>query len=482
MLKAVLPYYEQHHQLKVPDGTIHEAIQLAKRYIKERKLPDAGLDLMDRTMAALRLVNDNGVRTIEDIKQQFHIWCEEEKGENPRSLEDWKWFYHQVQQDISPILWESIASEESPEAFRRVEQIREHFQNSLEKMARAASVKHTSVKKRDIAAIVSQKTGIPMGKVQSQERDRLLQMESVLCERVVGQDHAIRSISDAVLESRSGLGKAGQPVGSFFLLGPTGTGKTELAKSLAALLFQDENSMIRFDMSEFKEAHAAALLYGAPPGYVGYEEGGLLVNKIRQKPYSVVLFDEIEKAHASVFDVFLQILDEGKLHDKLGKEGDFSNALILFTSNIGSEFITQKFQEGEMPSPQDLLEKMSDHFRPEFLGRITEIIPFAPINESMAAKILGIQLKSLYSALEKQSIKLDISEAALKILAHRGYHPRFGARPLSGLIRTALRRPLSQKIIRGELKAGDTIQLILDQEQNLQWHIPTQCLLKAPEK
>ncbi|WP_162418437.1 ATP-dependent Clp protease ATP-binding subunit [Cyclobacterium roseum] len=482
MLKAVLPYYEQHHQLTVPDETVHEAIQLAKRYIKERKLPDAGLDLMDRTMAALRLVNDNGAKTIAGIEKQFQAWCEVEKSDNRHSLEDWKWFYQQVSQDISPILWESVASEENPESFHQVCQIQEHFQNSLEKMATAASIKHTTVEKRDIAAIVSQKTGIPIGKVQSQERDRLLQMESTLRQRVVGQDHAICSIADAVLESRSGLGKAGQPVGSFFFLGPTGTGKTELAKSLAGFLFEDETSMIRFDMSEFKEEHAAALLYGAPPGYVGYEEGGLLVNKIRQKPYSVVLFDEIEKAHASVFDVFLQILDEGKLHDKLGKEGDFSNALILFTSNIGSEFITQKFQKGEMPSPQDLLEKMSNHFRPEFLGRITEIIPFAPINESMAAKILNIQLKSLYSALEKQSIQLDISEAALKVLAHRGYHPRFGARPLSGLIRKELRRPLSKKLIGGELKAGDTIQLFLDHDQNLQWNMPAQRLLKAPEK
>lgn len=482
MLKAVLPYYEQHHQLEVPDTTIHEAIHLAKRYIKERKLPDAGLDLLDRTMAALRLVNDNGARSIADLKHQFEMWSEEQKGENPHSLEDWKWFYHQARQNISPLLWENIQFEKNPEDLFRVEEIQDHFQNSITKMAIAATEKHERVEKRDIAAIVSQKTGIPMGKVQSNERDRLLKMGSVLRERVVGQDHAITSVVDAVLESRSGLIKAGQPIGSFFLLGPTGTGKTELAKSLAEFLFQDETSMIRFDMSEFKEEHAAALLYGAPPGYVGYEEGGLLVNKIRQNPYSVVLFDEIEKAHSSVFDVFLQILDEGKMHDKLGKEGDFSNALILFTSNIGSQYITEKFQQEEMPASQDLLEQMSNHFRPEFLGRITEIIPFAPINELMASKILNIQLKSLYKALEQQSIKLEISVEALKTLAHRGYHPRFGARPLASLIRKELRRPLAQKIIRGELKAGDSIQLVLDLEQNLQWNITAQRLLKAPEK
>src|SRR5204863_4668317 len=197
-----------------------------------------------------------------------------------------------------------------------------------------------------------------------------------LKKRVVGQDHALKAVSDAILESRSGLNKKGQPIGSFFLLGPTGTGKTELAKSLAEFLFNDENALIRFDMSEFKEEHSAALLYGAPPGYVGYEEGGLLINKIRQQPYSVVLFDEIEKAHPSVFDIFLQIMDEGKLHDKLGKEGDFSNALIIFTSNIGSQYVVDAFSKGEIPSSNKLMETMANYFRPEFLGRLTEIIPF----------------------------------------------------------------------------------------------------------
>ncbi len=216
-------------------------------------------------------------------------------------------------------------------------------------------------------------------------------MESLLLKRVVGQDHALKILSDAIVENRSGLNKAGQPIGSFFLLGPTGTGKTELAKSMAELLFNDEKAMIRFDMSEFKEEHSAALLYGAPPGYVGYEEGGMLVNKIRQQPYTVVLFDEIEKAHQSVFDVFLQIMDEGKVHDKLGKEGDFSNALILFTSNIGSEEIVKQFEEGITPDSKKLMQIMSDSgkFRPEFLARITEIIPLPPLQN---------KLQNVYSA------------------------------------------------------------------------------------
>ena len=298
-----------------------------------------------------------------------------------------------------------------------------------------------------------------------------MNMESVLKQRVIGQDHAIKAISEAILESRSGLSKPGQPIGSFFFLGPTGTGKTELTKSLASFLFQDESFMIRFDMSEFKQEHSAALLYGAPPGYVGYEEGGLLVNKIRQKPYSVVLFDEIEKAHTSVFDTFLQIMDEGKLHDKLGKEGDFSNAVIIFTSNIGSQYIVDAFGSGEIPSSNKLMEIMAQHFRPEFLGRLTEIIPFAPMTEGMVRNILNVQLKSLLASLEKQGISLSISDNARSVLAQMGFTPKYGARPLTGVIRSQLRRPLSRKIISGEVGHGSIINLDTDKNNELLWQI-----------
>jgi ATP-dependent Clp protease ATP-binding subunit ClpA len=227
--------------------------------------------------------------------------------------------------------------------------------------------------------------------------------------------------------------------------------------------------MIRFDMSEFKEEHSAALLYGAPPGYVGYEEGGLLVNRIRQKPYSVVLFDEIEKAHTSVFDIFLQILDEGKLHDKLGKEGDFSNAVIIFTSNIGSQYVVDAFNNREVPPSAKLMEIMAQHFRPEFLGRLTEIIPFAPMTEVMVQNILHVQLQSLYAALEKQGITLSISDKASLVLARMGFTPRYGARPLSGVIRSQLRKPLSRRIISGEIARGSTVQLDVNEQDELVW-------------
>lgn len=309
----------------------------------------------------------------------------------------------------------------------------------------------------DLCAVIAQQTGIPMGKVQTQERDRLMGAEETMKQRVIGQDHAVKKVLDSVFESRSGLNKKGQPMGSFFFLGPTGTGKTELSKTLAQFLFGDESALIRFDMSEFKEEHSVALLYGAPPGYVGYEEGGLLVNKIRQNPYSVVLFDEIEKAHKSVFDLFLQILDEGKLHDRLGRVGDFSNALILFTSNIGSQFISKTFQEGRVPENSEMMEIMQDYFRPEFLARLTEIVPFAPISEETVTKIFGVHLKGLLKLLEEQDMHLEISDEVLRTIAMKGFNPAYGARPIIGNIRKDLRQPLSKMIIRGEIKAGDTV-------------------------
>ena len=313
----------------------------------------------------------------------------------------------------------------------------------------------------DLEGVVAKQTGIPLGKVQTSERDRLLGAEETLKQRVIGQDHAIKKVLDSVFESRSGLNKKGQPMGSFFFLGPTGTGKTELSKSLAAFLFGDESALLRFDMSEFKEEHSVALLYGAPPGYVGYEEGGLLVNKIRQNPYSVVLFDEIEKAHKSVFDLFLQILDEGKLHDRLGRVGDFSNALILFTSNIGSQFISKQFQAGEIPTNTQMMEIMQQYFRPEFLARLTEIVPFSPITEQTVVKIFDIHLKGLLKLLSEQEIRLEMSDEVKANIAMRGFDPQYGARQIIGNIRKELRHPLSKLIISGKVKGGDTVVVSL---------------------
>ena len=390
ILKGALPAYEEFHGIKIGEQVMEDAIRLAKRYLSEKALPDSAFDLIDRSMAALKIQNNK----VEDESQR-----------------------------------------------------------------------RTDLATADMEAVVAKQTGIPLGKVQTSERDRLLGAEDTLKERVIGQDHAIKKVLDSVFESRSGLNKKGQPMGSFFFLGPTGTGKTELSKALAAFLFGDESALVRFDMSEFKEEHSVALLYGAPPGYVGYEEGGLLVNKIRQNPYSVVLFDEIEKAHKSVFDLFLQILDEGKLHDRLGRVGDFSNALILFTSNIGSQYIAKKFQEGNIPTNTEMMDIMQQYFRPEFLARLTEIVPFSPITEQTVVKIFDIHLKGLLKLLNEQDIKLEMSDEVKAKVAMRGFDPQYGARQIIGNIRKDLRHPLSKLIIAGKVKGGDTVVVGVDGDE-----------------
>jgi len=390
ILKGIMPSYEEYHGLTVDETVMDESIRLAKRYLTEKSLPASAIDLIDRTMAHVKVENDLG-----DQEQ-----------------------------------------------------------------------KHTDLKAEDLTAVVAKQTGIPLGKVQTGERERLMGGEETLKKRVVGQDHAVKKVLDAVYEARSGLSKKGQPMGSFFFLGPTGTGKTELSKALAEFLFGDESALLRFDMSEFKEEHSVALLYGAPPGYVGYEEGGLLVNKIRQTPYSVVLFDEIEKAHKSVFDLFLQILDEGKLHDRLGRVGDFSNALILFTSNIGAQTIVEKFNSGVIPENNELMDIMQGYFRPEFLARLTEIVPFSPITDKTVTQIFDIHMKGLLKLLDEQDITLELTPEARQTIALRGYNQQYGARPILGIIRKELRHPISKMMIAGKVKAGDHIIVGLDEQGN----------------
>ena len=393
--------YEQYHNITLDGDVIPEIVRLAKRYMPERNLPASAIDLLDRSMASVKIEKE----------------------------------------------MEQTTNDES---------------NTI------------ILKKDEIRNVVAKMTGIPMGNSQSEERQRLSSAEDILHKRVVGQNHAIKSILDAVFESRSGLNKKGQPIGSFFFLGPTGTGKTELAKSLAEFLFNDDTSILRFDMSEYKEEHSVALLYGAPPGYVGYEEGGLLVNQIRQHPYSVVLFDEIEKAHRSVFDLFLQILDEGKLHDRLGRVGDFSNALIIFTSNIGSDYIFKSFGEGHVPTHDQMLEVMQGQFRPEFLARLTEIVPFSPITPEMIDRIFDIHIQNLLKMLREQNISLTIDESARKYVTKVGFNAHYGARPILGIIRKEIRRPLSKLIISGDINSGDRVTMKYNEEtKEIAWDIET---------
>ena len=458
MLNKIIPYYEKHHGLTVDIDAAPEAIRLARRFAKERSLPDAAIDLLDRTMASVKFAANTATTDLKKLDEALAALLAK-KEETLDLLGELKWFHKELNNKVSHVLTGQLDDETDINTLETAEAVADYLKDVLLRLTKLAEDIKSHVDKTDIAAMIAHKTGIPIGKLGGQERERLMGMEAILQKRVVGQDHAIKSLSEAILEARSGLNKQGQPIGSFFLLGPTGTGKTEVAKSLAEFLFQTESAMIRFDMSEFKEEHSAALLYGAPPGYVGYEEGGVLVNKIRQQPYAIVLFDEIEKAHPSVFDIFLQILDEGKMHDRLGKEGDFSNAVILFTSNIGAENIIQSFAKGVIPKSSDLLEIMANHFRPEFLARLTEIVPFAPISEKNVVKIFEIHVKSLHKSLERQGITLEVTPEAKEKIALMGFTPRYGARPLTGMIRTQLRRPLSKMIIAGEIGKGSHVKV-----------------------
>lgn len=469
ILDNCITQYEKFHDLKVNPEVNQTAIRLAKRYFSEKHLPESAIDMIDRTMALIKSTNDMAIKDIERIEGKL---SEIESSDKPESAkyEDAKWLYYEITNRISPIVVGKVELKEIT-AFKTYQDAIQYLKELLAQLKTNSKDRIQEMQPSHLLAVVAQKTGIPMGNIQSKERDRLVNAESIMKKRVVGQDHAIKIVLDSIYESRSGLNKKGQPMGSFFFLGPTGTGKTELAKSLADFLFQDETAILRFDMSEYKEEHSVALLYGAPPGYVGYEEGGLLVNQIRQKPYSVVLFDEIEKAHRSVFDLFLQILDEGKLHDRLGRVGDFSNALILFTSNIGSQYIFDSFAKGVVPTHNDMLEVMQGNFRPEFLARLTEIVPFSPINEKIVLMIFNIHLKGLLKSLEEQNITLEITDEAKKQIAMRGFNAQYGARPILGIIRKEIRRPLSKMIISGELKAGNTVSLSLDEENNLKWEI-----------
>lgn len=464
IVKGAVTTYEKYHGLDMDDNVINEAIRLSKRYMTEKAMPDSVFDLIDRTMALIKTMNDVSEKDLASVEEKVN-----RLKENPESLDDKRlmveqnWLHYELFNKINVLL---VAQLDDDTDFLKIptkEQRFEYLDQMIAKLKPLTLEKRTKVLDTDLLAVVAKQTGIPMGKVQSKEREKLVNAEEILKRRVVGQDHAIKIILDSIYESRSGLNKKGQPMGSFFFLGPTGTGKTELSKALAEFLFQEESSLIRFDMSEFKEEHSVALLYGAPPGYVGYEEGGLLVNKIRQKPYSVVLFDEIEKAHKSVFDLFLQILDEGKLHDRLGRVGDFSNALILFTSNIGSKFIVDSFEKGVIPKNSDLMTIMQDYFRPEFLGRLTEIVPFSPITPATVTRIFSIHLKGLVKLLTEQNINFKIDDETKQAIAMMDFSPQFGARPIIGTIRKELRRPLSKMIISGKLKSGDTVEVKMEE-------------------
>lgn len=450
---------EKHYKIEILDEVISEAIGLSKRFYKEKKLPYGAIDLMDRTASAVTVSNNNSLAEIVKLKEDIAD-CDANDESKINLLNK------EIYNRISCVVLSKIDAVENKKNDKKIVLTYQDIEKLGAAIEQIAKDKFVKIAKQEIMAVVSNATGIPLGKINSGEKEKLLTIEDKLQERVKGQAHAIKTLSEAIIESRSGLSNPKQPIGSFFFLGPTGTGKTELTKSLAELLFDDENSMIRFDMSEFKEEHSAALLYGAPPGYVGYEEGGMLVNKIRQKPYSVVLFDEIEKAHSSVYDVFLQIMDEGKIHDKLGREGDFSNSIIIFTSNIGSQWIQEQIENGHLPTSNQLIDIMSNDFRPEFLGRLTEVVPFAPINIEVAKSIFKLHLSRLQEQLIAiKNISFELSDDALEYLTNKGFSKKYGARPIAGVIRTYLKKTISKLIVSEAILENESIVLDIKNDE-----------------
>ena len=509
ILRGLKERYENHHHVRIKDDAIIAAVELSNRYITDRFLPDKAIDLMDEAAAKLRMEVDSVPEELDEISRkikQLEIEREAIKRENDRlKLEQigkelaelkeqeksykakWqneKTLVNKIQQnkvEIENLKFEADKAEREGD-YGKVAEIRygklqalnqeiEETQQKLHEMQGDKAMIKEEVDAEDIADVVSRWTGIPVSKMLQSEKEKLLHLEDELHQRVIGQNEAIEAVADAVRRSRAGLQDPKRPIGSFLFLGTTGVGKTELAKALAEFLFDDETMMTRIDMSEYQEKHSVSRLVGAPPGYVGYEEGGMLVNKIRQQPYAVVLFDEIEKAHPSVYDIFLQIMDEGKLHDRLGKEGDFSNSIVLFTSNVGSEWLTKQLESGNVPSTTQIMEVMGQYFRPEFLARLSEIVPFSPIREEILLKIFDIQLNGVRKLLDKQGIGITISDDARKMLAHKGFTPKYGARQVAGVIRNYLRRPISRLIINEELGKGKSLEVGLDEQNELTWNI-----------
>jgi len=460
MMSGLKNLFEDHHNFKIGDEAVSETAKLAKRYFPQRRLPDSAIDLMDRTMSSFRILEDNLAPRLEKAKAAY---AEMPKDSEPKA---WEEFWAEAVNTLSPLALETIdvkAPEPQSEAATWTAYIDEVFVE-LEK---EAAKKREQISTDDVGAVVADTTGIPIGKLQGDEQKKLLELENILTSKVIGQDHAAEIISRAIKRSRSGMKEKGKPIGSFFLVGPTGTGKTELAKAITDVLFNDKNNLIRFDMSEYMESHSVSMLKGSPPGYVGYENGGMLVNKLREQPYAVVLFDEIEKAHPDVFKLFLQILDEGHLTDTLDKKASFADTVIIFTSNVESGWVVDQFDKGEMPDEDELKERMmaGRHFKPEFINRLDSVIPFSPLSKEDLVKILDIQLRIFSKLLREQKMTLEVSPEAKTFLVDKGYSPAFGARPIKRVIDTYLGDKISELIIIGDIQKGQHITVGLDGEE-----------------
>ncbi|MFQ5412910.1 MAG: ATP-dependent chaperone ClpB [Phycisphaerae bacterium] len=506
ILRGLKPRYDAHHGVRIQDAALVAAATLAQRYVTDRKLPDKAIDLIDEAGARLRIENDSLPGELDELRRrimQLEIEREalkREKDDGSRHrLETLERTLTELQERHAALMAQWENEKHQLEAIKDIRQQIETKRNEFDDaqrnghLERAARIRYgelaelqATLKQREatlsamhdnaqglireevtaeeVAQIVSKWTGVPVARMLEGEKEKLIRMEDRLHERVVGQDAAVRAVSDAVRRSRAGLGDPNRPIGSFLFLGPTGVGKTELCKALAAFLFDDEAAFIRIDMSEFMEQHSVARLIGAPPGYVGYEAGGRLTEAVHRKPYSVVLFDEIEKAHQDVFNVLLQVLDDGRLTDGHGRTVDFTNTIIAMTSNVGSEFIQQLLDGGSSDAAVPDIEiemKVKDAlkatFRPEFLNRIDETIIFRQLTRSDLVRIADIQVRQLARRIADRDMSLTLTDAARQRLAADGFDPAYGARPLKRLIQQAIENPLARRILDGEFAAGDTI-------------------------
>ncbi len=497
ILRGLKEKYENHHKVRIKDDAIISAVKLSTRYITDRFLPDKAIDLMDEAAARLRMQMNSVPEALDEVTRhikQLEIEREAIKREDDKSKleqlnkeiadlkeeetkqkaqwESEKALINKIQQDkvdIESLKFEAEKAEREGN-YGKVAEIRygkikekendiREVQEKLHSMQGASAMIKEEVDSDDIAEVVSRWTGIPVTKMMQSEREKLLHLEEELHKRVVGQDEAISAIADAVRRSRAGLQDPKRPIGSFIFMGTTGVGKTELAKALADYLFDDENMMTRIDMSEYQEKFSATRLIGAPPGYVGYDEGGQLTEAIRRKPYSVVLFDEIEKAHPDVFNILLQVLDDGRLTDNKGRTVNFKNTIIIMTSNLGSSLIRDNFEKITDTNRNEVVEKtkgqvmelLKKTIRPEFLNRIDEIIMFTPLSENEIRQIVRLQLNSVQKMLDQNGIKLEFTDTALDFISHEGYDPQFGARPVKRVIQRYVLNELSKQILSGKV-------------------------------
>ncbi|WP_293447677.1 ATP-dependent Clp protease ATP-binding subunit [Persephonella sp.] len=496
ILKALRPKLEQHHGVKIDDSALEAAAKLTHRYVQDRKLPDKAIDALDQACARkklklvyappevielerkIKLLDEQIVQASLDGDYEKEAQLKIEKAKLEKELKELKSKsdsehvrLEQLRKQLEEIDEQIVKAAENGD-YERETQLKiekAKLEKEIKELEHKIAEK-TVVTEDDVAEVVSDWTGIPLSKLKEEEMERLLHLEEEMHKRVVDQEHVIKAVAEAIRRARAGLSDPRKPLASFMFLGPTGVGKTETAKALAELLFGDEDALIRLDMSEFKEEHSVAKLIGAPPGYVGYEEGGKLTEAVRRKPYSVLLLDEIEKAHPRVFDLFLQVLDDGRLTDSHGRTVNFRNTIIIMTSNIGSQYLTlipfdadeKTIQKEFEIAKEKVLEEVKNYFRPEFLNRLDEILVFKPLFKKELLQIVDLMLRNLNRRLIERNIQIEATDKARELIAKLGYDPVYGARPLRRAIQKYVETPLSEKILKGEIKPGDTV--LLDEE------------------